>query len=187
MLRVLHGILLVGICLNLWIALGYMMTVKDAGQEPAFSRYSLLTYLLLIAAPAVTFIPIARLLHAPYYDVEAVAGWSLFGYVLIFTSPDEVISRGQLLVLLLPFTVALATLAALPAYAFGIRMHRANRKRDVFLQARRQGYLSAIVIVALLLLNAFGVLSPFNGTLLVVIACLLEALMQARFGMQQAS
>lgn len=180
MVKALHVTLLASVALNLWIALGYLIFSRNAGEQAPLSNLALITYALLILAPAVTFIPIARWLDAPLYDSESIAGWAIFGYVFAFVTPDQPISRGAFLVFLMPLTVVIATLATLVAYAFGRRLSGGKTSRSLFFQARRQGYLIAIAVVVLLLLHSFEVLSPFNGTLLVIIIVLAETLMLAR-------
>lgn len=180
MTKVMHYILLAGVALNLWIALGYLVVSRNAGAEPPLSGIALITYVLLILAPAVTFIPIARWLEAPFYDTEAMLGWATFGYVFAFITPEQPISCGAFLIFLLPLTVVIATLATLVAYSFGRRLSPKKPGRALFFQARREGYLIAISLVVLLLLHSFEVLSPFNGTLLVIIVTLAEALILAR-------
>jgi hypothetical protein len=180
MLRVIHKLLWVGLCLNLWAALGVMVAVRGAGDVRLVSPLGLLTCALLILAPALTFIPFATRLRAPLYDLEATIGWATLGFVVTFIEPGDPISRGQFLIFVLPLIVAIASLATLVAYLFGRRLSGGPAKPAHFLRARREGYLLAIVIVAMLLLNTFHVLTLINGALLLLVVILAETIFLAR-------
>lgn len=163
-----------------WLTLGWLLFVRNVGDLPATDPLVILAGGLLVAAPALTFVPLARVLHAPLYDVEGIVGWSTFGFVITFLSPGETLSRGEFLIFLLPLTVAIASVATLVAHAFDRRIHRGAPHRQSFLRARRQGYLAALVVVALFLLNGIQVLSPVSGLLLLVVAILCEVVMLSR-------
>lgn len=180
MLRVVHKLLWLGLCLNLWAALGVMIVVRGAGEMQLLSPLGVLTCVLMILAPALTFIPVATRLKAPLYDLEATMGWATLGFVLTFIEPADPISRGQFLIFILPLIVAVASITTLVAYLFGRRVSGGPARPEHFLQARRQGYLLAIAAVAMLLLNTFGVLTPVNGALLILVVVLAETLFQAR-------
>lgn len=162
---------------NAWLALGYLIFAVDVGSGPMFQWQAIATYVLLLVAPGLVFIPLARALRVSVYEVEGIAGWAVFGFVFTFVTPGESLSRSEFLIFLLPLTVVIATVATLIAYGFGVRIHRNDPRRHNFLRARRQGYIVALVLVALFLLNSIHVLSAVNGTLLVIIAVLCEAFM----------
>lgn len=180
MMRVVHKLFWVGLCLNLWAALGVLVVVREAGETRLLSPVGMLTCVLMILAPALTFIPLATRLRAPLYDLEATVGWATLGFVLTFIEPGDPISRGQFLIFILPLIVAVASITTLVAYLFGRRVSGGPARPELFLRARRQGYLLAIAAVAMLLLNTFGVLTPINGALLILVAVLAETLFQAR-------
>lgn len=163
-----------------WLVLGWLVFVRNVGELPATEPLVLLAGGLLVAAPALTFVPLARALGAPLYDIEGIAGWATFGFVITFMSPGESLSRGEFLIFLLPLTVAIASVATLIAHAFDRRIHRNAPYRQSFLRARRQGYLAALVVVALFLLHGIQVLSPVSGMLLLVVAILCEVIMLSR-------
>jgi ABC-type multidrug transport system permease subunit len=96
-----------------WLMLGQLILVEDAGDLTAFDPWRLLLYVLLVAAPVLTFVPIARWAHAPFYDIEATVGWATLGFVVAIVTPADPPTLAQFLVFLLPLTVALATLTAL--------------------------------------------------------------------------
>lgn len=177
---VLRGLIVAGAAFSALLALGYLIFVHNAGSLPLSDWRVVVTFGLLIAAPALTFIPLARVLDAALYEVEGLVGWATFGFVITFITPGASLTRTEFLVFLLPLTVVIATLATLVSYAFGYRIYRNDQRRRDFLRARRQGYLAALVVVALFLLHGIGVLSPVNGGLLVLIAILCETLMLSR-------
>ncbi len=177
---ILRILLIVGAAANTWLALGYLIFVADVGSKPALSWQVVATCVLLFVAPAVVFVPLARALRVSIYEIEGIGGWAVFGFVLTFITPNETLSRSEFLVFLLPLTVVIATVATLIAHAFGLRVYRNDPRRHDFLRARRQGYLVALVLVALFLLNSIHVLSIVNGVLLVVIAILCEVVMLSR-------
>jgi hypothetical protein len=178
--QVLRILLIVGAAANAWLALGYLIFVADVGSKPTFSWQVVAACGLLIVAPGLVFIPLAKALKVSIYEIEGIAGWAVFGFVLTFITPSDTLSRAEFLIFLLPLTVVIATVATLIAYAFGLRVYRNDPRRHDFLRARRQGYLAALVLVALFLLNSIHVLSVVNGVLLVVIAILCEMFMLSR-------
>jgi hypothetical protein len=158
----------------IWVLLARLVLVSDAGSQPMLSGVGLLTCLLLFVAPAATFIPIARWIHIPLYEFEAVAAWSTFGFTLTFLRPSDPLTMGQFLLFVVPLTVSLATLGTLLAYLIGLRVYPFGSRRKSAVRARRQGYLGAIYVVALMVLHSIGTLTPTSGVLLLVILVLGE-------------
>ena len=165
-----------------WLALGQLIFVEDVGSRPVLDPVRMLCYVLLLAAPVMTFVPLARWAQAPFYDVEATAGWATLGFVVAFLTPDDPPSLAQFLLFLLPLTVALATLGAMGSHLVGLRVYRGNARRSDFVRARRQGYLAALVLVASMLLFSIRTLSPSSAVLLLVIAVLAEMFALSRDG-----
>jgi hypothetical protein len=135
-----------------------------------------MTAALLVIAPAMVFLPIASKLRAPFYDIEALFGWSTLGFVVVFFRPDEQLTHEQFLALHLPLTVAIASVTTLIAFAFVRRIRGRHDLAANVLQARRIGYLAALAVVTLALLSALELLTPFNGTLVVAVVVLAESL-----------
>lgn len=179
-----HGILkalfIILAALNAWLALGYLVFAVDAGSLPASDYRVPATMILLLLAPALTFIPLARLLNVALYEVEGILGWASFGFVLTFVTPGTSLTRTEFLIFLLPLVVVIATMASLVSYAFGYRIYRGTASQRDFLRARRQGYGVGLVVVALFLLHGIQVLSLVTGVLLVTIAVLCEVVMLSR-------
>jgi hypothetical protein len=173
---IVRPLLWAALCLNLWLLLAHLVINRDAGGRALVSVEGLLTCALLVLAPALVFLPVASALPAPFFDVEATLGWSTLGFVAVFITPSEPLTRAQFMVFLLPLTVAIASLTTLIAYAFVRRLHGGQGAPGQFFQARRIGYLAALALVALGLLSTFDVLTPFNGALVIAVAALAESL-----------
>lgn len=159
---------------NIWLLLLHLVINIDVGALPLSRPEALLACALLVVAPALIFLPIASRLAAPFYDAEAILGWSTLGFVVVFFPPSEELTYGQFLALLLPLTIAIASISTLVAYAFVRRLQPDNPRALNMLQSRRIGYLAALALVALVVLNALDLLTPFNGTLVVAVAVLAE-------------
>lgn len=164
----------------LWLVLGQLIFVVDVGARPSFGWGEAGTCALLILAPAVTFVPIARWSRIPLYDGEAIAGWATFGFIVTFLRPSDPPTLGQFLVFLIPLTVALATVGTLVSYAAGFRVYRSDPRRFDVVRSRRQGYVGAFFVVALILLHSIGTLTLTSGTFLLVIVALAEMFWLAR-------
>jgi hypothetical protein len=117
-------------------------------------------------------------MHAPLYDIEGIAGWGMFGFTLAFVSPSSPPTLGQFLFFLLPLTVALATVFTFIAWLVGLHVLRAaspSVRRDT-VRARREGYLVAFAMVAMMLLHSVGTLTITSVALLLVVVILSESL-----------
>lgn len=180
MMRHVHRALWALLCLNLWLFIGYMVFERNVGAEPLLSGSALVTATAMLLAPWVTFLPIATRLGMPLFEYEAAVGWATLMFVVSFIPPDDPVSRGQFLVLLLPLTVAIASLAALVAFAVGRRLSNEPRSAADVVRARREGYFAGIVLVLMLLMQSLGVLSIVNAMLAISAAALAEGLMLTR-------
>lgn len=165
-----------------WAMLAQLVIVENVGARSAFDPWRLALYILLLMAPALTFVPLARWVAAPFFDIEAVAAWATLGFIVAVVEPADPPSLAQFLLFLLPLTVALATVASLASYLVGLRVYRDDPRRHDFVRARRQGYLAAIVLVAAMLLYSIGTLSPTSMALLIAIATLAEMFSLSRDG-----
>lgn len=159
---------------NVWLLLIHLVVNINVGDMPLTRAEALLTCALLVVAPAMIFLPVASRLAAPFYDAEAIIGWSTLGFVVVFFPPSEPLAYGQFLAFLLPLTVAVASISTLVAYAFVRRLQPETPRALNILQSRRIGYLAALALVALVLLKALALLTPFNGALVVTVAVLAE-------------
>ena len=156
------------------VLLAHLIVNVDVGATGLTSAPAVLTCALLVAIPALIFLPIASRLAAPFFDAEAITGWGTLGFVIIFFAPDDRLTYGQFLALLLPLTVSVASVATLVAYPFVARLRPTSQTSAIVFQARRIGYLAAVALVALVLLNTLELLTPFNGSLVIAVAVLAE-------------
>jgi hypothetical protein len=176
MTRWITRLMYAGTALLLWAALVYLVFWDDVGTRAVLDARAVLACVLLFAAPAATFIPLARWVSAPLYEVEGIAGWGFLGFMLAFVAPAEPLSLGQFVAFLIALTIALASAASMLAYLIGLRVLRASRRRHDFLRARRQGYLSAFFVVSLVVLGSVGTLTPTSAAMMLVIVVLVEML-----------
>lgn len=174
MQRVVGGTIAVVLINLMWLTLGRLIVAVDAGDVGMLSGEATLTYLLLFGAPAATFVPLRRWTGLPLYDLEGIAGWSTLGFILAFLRPSTPPSLGQFLVFVLALIVVLATVCTLVAHLVGLRIYRDGRRPHDTVRSRRQGYLAATFIVALLVLHGIGTLTPISGTLLLGLVVLAE-------------
>jgi hypothetical protein len=179
--RILAGLTLAIVGATAWYLAGRLIVTYDVGSVRDFwAAERLLTYGLFILAPALTFVPLARLAAIPLLDLEAVVAWSMLLYVWTFVDPEQARALPALLLFLVPLTMSLATIFTLLAYLLGARLAARHGRRYDALRARRQGYLAAMFVVGCLLLRMLDVLSPVNAGLLALIVLLIEVLLLAR-------
>lgn len=165
------AVILIGL---MWLTLGRLVVVSNANSGGLLSGEAVLAYLLLFAAPAATFVPLGRWTRIPLYDLEGIVGWSTLGFILTFLRPGSPPSMGQFLFFVLALIIAFATICTLGSYLVGLRLYRDDPRRHDVVRARRQGYLAATFLVALLVLHGIGTLTPASGTLLLILVVLAE-------------
>jgi hypothetical protein len=180
--RSLRIVLLAGLALNAWmVVLLSFRTLPTNGFE--LSWRTALALFAFLAAPALTFIPLGRVMHARLYGVEAVGGWAVLLTVLTFVPPGKTLSLAEFLAITTPLTVALAAVLTPVAFVF-LRSRVTRRSRATCaLVARRQGYFAALGLVSMLLLASIGVLSVYNAALITVIFSVVEFLLLDRAGL----
>ncbi|MEX2425286.1 MAG: hypothetical protein WD401_00845, partial [Thermomicrobiaceae bacterium] len=157
-----------------WAGVWALIVPLDAGSEHAFfAPIRIAAYLAFVLAPLMTFLPIARLLSIPLYELEAVVAWSTLLFVFTFINPGDYPPLSVLLLFLVSLMMSLATLFTLVSYAVGYRILTRRSQKYDFFRARREGYLASIFLVGLLLLHLLDVLTIVNGALLALIIILL--------------
>jgi hypothetical protein len=164
-----------------WVTVWTLIVPLDVGSEGAFfAPARVVAYIAFIAAPLLTFMPIARALLIPLYDLEAVVAWSTLLFVLTFINPGSHPPFPVLLLFLISLMMSLATIFTLVSYAVGYRLLTRRSQKYDFLRARREGYLAAMFLVGVLLLRLLDVLSIVNAALLALIIVLLEVFLLSR-------
>jgi hypothetical protein len=181
MQRSLRVVVLAGLAVNAWVVvLLSFHALPPGGFE--LSWRSVLALAAFVIAPALTFVPLGRLMRARLYGVEAICGWAALLTTLAFVAPGETLSLHEFLAVTTPVTVALATLLT-PIAFLCLRSRVTRRSRSTCaLIARRQGYFAALGMVSMLLLAGIGVLNIYNAALIVVILGVVEFLLLDRAG-----
>lgn len=143
----------------LWLAAGWLATIGVGRGDSALDPGFILLCGLVLLAPTFVALPAGIRCGAPWWALEAIAAWSLLGYLFLFVDPAP-LGRGPALALVVPaITVASASLA-LP--------YRAWRGRSG--QSRRLPYTLALIPGGLSLIAGAGALEPANIVLVVLIA-----------------
>jgi hypothetical protein len=181
-MRGLHIALLICAALNAWLAVIYFVTSPSVVPGAGLSWRVVAAAAAFIVAPALTFVPLGRVMRARLYGLEAVAGWAALLGVVTFVVPGEQLSLAEFLALTTPLSVALAVSLTPITFMF-VRSRLGSMPRAVCaLIARRQAYLVALGIVAMTLLASIGVLSIYNFVLIIAILGSAEFLFLARAG-----
>lgn len=180
-MRVFGWIGLILAAIAAWVGVGMLIIPTDVGSVPDFfAPIRILAYLAFVAAPLLTFMPIARVLRIPLYELESVTAWSTLLFMITFIDPGSHPPFPILLTVLIALMMSLATIFTLVSYAIGYRLLTRRSQKYDFLRARREGYLTAMFLVGMLLLHLLEVLTAVNGALLALIVILLEVFLLAR-------
>jgi hypothetical protein len=180
-MRVAGWIGLVLAAIAAWVGVWALIVPLNVGAvSDFFAPIRVVAYLTFVAAPLLTFMPIARLLSIPLYDLEAVTAWSTLLFLIAFINPGSHPPFPILLTVLIALMMSLATVFTLVSYAVGYRLLTRRSQKYDFLRARREGYLAAMFLVGILLLHLLDVLTIVNGALLALIIVLLEVFLLSR-------
>jgi len=165
-----------------WSLVYWLVIRRNVGAVPDFwAPERLLAYACFVLAPALTFLPLARLARVPFLDVEAIAGWSTSLYVWTFIDPSRVDDALAMLVILLPLLVAVSSVYTLLVALISQRVAvRRARELDP-LVARRRGYVLGLFTVGCVLLQSLEALTALNAGLLGLIALFVELLAMTWF------
>src|SRR3954451_15909934 len=71
-----------------WAGLVGLIFLLNTGQYDFWFPGRVVVYVLLLVAPALTFMPIGRVLEFPLYGYWSVISFVIFGYVLAFVPSD---------------------------------------------------------------------------------------------------
>ncbi|WP_038040506.1 hypothetical protein [Thermorudis peleae] len=131
---------------------------------------------LFVLAPALTFIPLARLAQIALLEWEAMLGWGMLLYLLAFVDPQRAPRLPALVVFLVSLTVAVASLLTLIVFVFGSRIAAWRGQRYDALRARAVAYLTAFFFAGCLLLRELEAFTLTNVRLLALIVLLVQVL-----------
>lgn len=158
-----------------WTWLAYSLFVLDIGAVPdPLAPVRLLYYGLLLAAPALTFYPVARMIDARLLTPEATVCWAGLLFLLSFVSPDAAGLPGYLLFLVFYFGAVSSIFLPL-GYAVGFRFLTLRAHRRDTGRARREAYLAGLFVVLSTAMNMAGFYNTLNALLLLLILALVES------------
>lgn len=155
------GDLVVGLLLSgaFWSAAVVLDLVGAGRGSSALDPGYIVICALVILAPTCAMLPAGIRAGAPLWALEAIAAWSVLGYLLFFVDPAA-LGRGLALALVVP---AVLVAAASPALLW-----RAIRGRQG--GSRQFAYLAALVPAGMSLLAGTGALAAPNVVLVGAIA-----------------
>ncbi len=167
-----------------WAGLVGLIFLLNTGQYDFWFPGRLVAYVLLIVAPALTFVPIGRALEFPLYGYWAVASWAIFGYVLAFvpTEPGRGwnANSGPLGLLLLSLFMVTATIGLPVFYRLGFRLFSRKVEQYDLSRARREAVLAGAYVMLLAFLLLVSALNLLNAVSLLLAFIVLELLILTR-------
>lgn len=171
-----------------WASLFGLIFLYGADHYDFWFPGRVLTYVLLMIAPALTFIPIGRALEFPMYGYWAVASWAIFGYVLAFvpSTPQRGWSENAvgLALLLLSLFMVTITIFIPIFYRLGFRLFSRRVEQYDLNRARREAILAGCYILLIAFLRIVGALNLLSAIALLLAFIILELLVLSRnFGM----
>jgi len=173
-----------GLC---WAGVVGLVFLLNAGDYRDFwFPARIIVYVLLLIAPALTFIPLGRVLGLAFYGYWSVIGWAGFGFVFAFLTPDLARSRnenlGSLILLLICFFAVLVSLLLPLCYVAGASLFaKAYRPaRYDISRATREAVLLSLYILLLAFMQLLGSLTWVYAFILLLIVIVIELLVLSR-------
>jgi hypothetical protein len=181
---------LAGLCWACWI---YLLFFFNVGAIANFGDpWRIIFYVLLVLAPAVTFVPLSLWLRWHFYGPYAVLGWAVFGYLMAFApvpaaldreikvgpaSPATLLQGWYWFVVL--FVVCTTVLAPL-AHLVGLRFLTSRTHQRDLLRSWREAGLLSFYFVEVAAVRSLGQLTWPIALLSLLLLVLVEALFLAR-------
>lgn len=167
-----------------WAGLVGLIFLLNTGQYDFWFPGRIVVYVLLLLAPALTFMPIARILEFPLYGYWAVISFALFGYVLAFVPSNptrgwssNTAGLGLLLISLFMVTITIF----LPVfYRLGFKLFSRKVEQYDLNRARREAILAGLYVLMLAFLRIVGSLNLLIGVALVLAFIVFEMLILSR-------
>ena len=158
-----------------WATLISLIFIFNTGNYTFWFPGRVLTYVLLIVAPALTFIPVGRAIGAPLYGYWAVLSWAIFGYLLAFVQANPQTgwqgNTGPLVALFVALFMITVTITLPIFYRLGFKVFKQKVAQYDLSRAVREGVLAGLWVA----LSAF-LRVAVNLNLLVVLFLLAVAL-----------
>jgi hypothetical protein len=174
-----------GFCWGLLIYLLFGMYLSlglDLTAAPFWMPLRLLSYILILVAPALTFFPISRMLELGRFAYFGTISWAAFGFVVAYVDPTaggRVSVPAYLVFLVLLFAAILALFVPI-SFAVGFKLLSLRVHKHDLARAWRESALVAIFGVVCLVLQAIDIFSPVNALLFFLIIALVEVFFLAR-------
>ena len=167
-----------------WAGLVGLIFLLNTGSYDFWFPGRIVVYVLLLLAPALTFMPIARILEFPLYGYWAVASFALFGYVLAFVPSDPnkgwSSNSGGLGLLLISLFMVTITIFLPIFYRLGFKLFARKVEQYDLSRARREAILAGLCILMLAFLRIVGSLNLLIGVALVLAFIVFEMLILSR-------
>ena len=171
-----------------WVGLAWLLFRLNVGDYDDFwFGGRVLTYILLLVAPALTFVPLGRAIGMNWFGYWTVLSWAVFGFVLAFVPSDPQTGPGHnvvpLTLLLVSLFLVLVSVFMPLCYALATRFAKRQtmRPRRIYGRAWREGIGLAGYVILMAFLRSIGSLNSFNALLLFLILVVIELLFLARF------
>lgn len=170
-----------------WAGIVGLVFLLNAGDYDNFwFPARIVTYILLLVAPTLTFMPLGRAMGLRLYGYWSVISWAVFGYVFAFMTPDPAKGRdanlGLLILLLVCFFAVLVSVFLPLCYAAGLRLFK-NAYRPARYdmgRATREAILLAMYCILIAFLQLIGSLTALYAVLLLLSVLVIELLILSR-------
>lgn len=167
-----------------WAILIGLLFMFNTGSYSFWFPGRVLAYVLLLVAPALTFMPIGRGLRANWYGWLATGGWAFFGFVLAFTRPDLSVgwrdNVNMIIVFLLGLGLIVYTVSWPIFYRLGFKFFRKRIARYDMVRSHRESFLLSFFIMAIFFLGALRLLSATYAIALFLMFMAVELLFLSR-------
>lgn len=167
-----------------WAGLVGLIFMLNTGQYDFWFPGRIVVYVLLLVAPALTFMPIGRVLEFPLYGYWSVVSFVIFGYVLAFvpSDPDKgwAANAGGLGLLLLSLFMVTVTIFLPIFYRLGFKLFSRKVEQYDLSRARREAVLAGLCVLLLAFLRMVGALNLLIAFAMVLAFIVFEMLILSR-------
>jgi hypothetical protein len=174
-----------------WAGVVGLVFLLDAGDyADIWFPARVVTYVLMLIAPALTFMPMGRAMGTTLYGYWSVLSWAAFGFVFAFLSPalgnDATKNReenlGLVIILLVCFFAVLVSFFLPICYAVGLNLfaHASRPARYDLRRATREAVLLALYFLLIAFMQLLGSLTWLYAVLLLLSVLVIELLILSR-------
>jgi hypothetical protein len=177
-------LLLVGLAGAAWAGLGGLIFLLNVGDYDFWFPGRIMAYVLLLIAPALTFMPIGQALEFHFYGYWAVMSWAIFGYTLAFVPTEPELgwnaNTGAVGVMLISLFMVVVTVSLPLFYRLGFRLFSRKVEQYDLGRARREAVLMGAYVLLIAFLRIVGAATLLNGVTLLLAFIVLELLILTR-------